>query len=121
MTDDLDKLSALKAPSPDAIRKAETIAQAMAAFDLAQNSRPATQGNPKPHRHGGIVTVIGSFIMNRKLLAGSALATLIVVPAAAYLTIGYLDRMPIPTVTDTKLDDQLRKKEKAADKPEPSV
>jgi Ca-activated chloride channel family protein len=121
MTDDLDKLSALKAPSPDAIRKAETIAQAMAAFDLAQNSRPATQGNPKPHRHGGIVTVIGSFIMNRKLLAGSALATLLVVPAAAYLTIGYLDRMPMPPVTDIKVNDELRKKETPADKPEPAA
>ncbi|MET3777604.1 vWA domain-containing protein [Rhizobium alvei] len=59
--------------------------------------------------------------MNRKLLAGSALATLLVVPAAAYLTIGYLDRMPMPTVTDTKLDDEVLKKEKAADKPEPAA
>ncbi len=91
MTDELDRLSNIKAPSPSADARARALAAAMQAFeatqDDSQNISTAAQGSSGDRRQSSIINWIWSPIMNRKLLAGSALATLLVVPAAAFLTL----------------------------------
>ncbi|MEY9197017.1 hypothetical protein ABIA16_002133 [Sinorhizobium fredii] len=86
MTDELDMLSGRTPPKPMDAARARALAAAMQAYDAAENSIP-TQGTTKPARQSSILNRIWSPIMNRKFLAGSALAMLIVVPAAAFLTL----------------------------------
>ncbi|WEZ83197.1 VWA domain-containing protein [Rhizobium sp. 32-5/1] len=91
MTDKLDRLSNIKAPAPASDARARALAAAMQAFDAPENDfeniSTAPQGTAKGGRQSSIINWIWSPIMNRKLLAGSALATLLVVPAAAFLTL----------------------------------
>ncbi len=87
MTDEFDKLSGLTPPKASNEARARALAAAMQAFDETQENSTATQGSVPPVRQSSIVNRIWSPIMNRKLLAGSALATLLVVPAAAFLTL----------------------------------
>ncbi|MBZ7922057.1 VWA domain-containing protein [Ensifer adhaerens] len=87
MSDDFDKLGRLDAPKASAEARARALALAMQAFDANEENSTATQGSVRPVRQSSIFNRIWSPIMNRKLLAGSALATLLVVPAAAFLTL----------------------------------
>ena len=83
---DLNRLSGLKAPEPSESKKAESLASAMAAFDAEEKKSRRTQGTVSGGRQSSIVNQIWSSVMNRRFLAGSALATLLVVPAAGYIT-----------------------------------
>jgi Ca-activated chloride channel family protein len=87
MTDDFTSLSGRVPPTPSSEARARALAAAMQAYDAAEENLPAAQGSALTGRQSSILNRIWSPIMNRKLLAGSALATLIVVPAAAFLTL----------------------------------
>lgn len=91
MEEDLKKLGTLKAPAASAEAKARALAAAMTAFEHEKNIESLPQGSANGQRQSSIRTLIWSYVMNRKMLAGSALATIMVVPLAGYLTIGYLD------------------------------
>ncbi|MCZ4092995.1 vWA domain-containing protein [Sinorhizobium psoraleae] len=97
MTDDFETLAGKLPPTPSSEARARALAAAMEAYDAAENST-AAQGSAMPGRPSSILNRIWSPIMNRKLLAGSALAMLIVVPAAAFLTLEMIrnDRPPEP-------------------------
>ncbi|MCK3779598.1 VWA domain-containing protein [Ensifer sesbaniae] len=87
MSDDFEKLGGLNPPKASRQARARALAAAMQAFDEQQENATSTQGSARPVRQSSIFNRIWSPIMNRKLLAGSALATLLVVPAAAFLTL----------------------------------
>ena len=87
MTDlDLDRLSRRTPPAADASARAAALAAAMEAFDGAEKTFDAPQGSAAGGRRSSIFNRIWSPIMNRRFLAGSALATLLVVPAAGLVT-----------------------------------
>ncbi|WP_064709294.1 VWA domain-containing protein [Rhizobium bangladeshense] len=86
MDKELDKLSRLAPPAADPEARACALAAAMQAFDDAGNDAAAAKGNVKGWRQSSISNWIWSHAMNKKFLAGSALATLLVIPAAGYLT-----------------------------------
>ncbi|WP_434734569.1 von Willebrand factor type A domain-containing protein (plasmid) [Rhizobium sp. YTUHZ044] len=106
MDKELEKLSRLTAPAADAEARARALAAAMQAFDSAENNAAAAQGNAKGWRPSSIINWIWSPAMNKKFLAGSALATLLVIPAAGYLTIE-LTRNGSPIVDQTEIASHL--------------
>jgi Ca-activated chloride channel family protein len=87
MTDlDLEKLARRQPPAAGASSRAAALAAAMHAFDDAEKNATATKGSTEGGRRSSIFNRIWSPIMNRRLLAGSALATLLVVPVAGLVT-----------------------------------
>ncbi|MDB5525438.1 MAG: hypothetical protein JWM58_3201 [Rhizobium sp.] len=90
MENELDKLSRMTPPNASDAARTRAMSLAMQAFDEQKEFSGAPQGSEKADRQSSITTRIWSAIMNKRLLAGSALATLLVVPAAGYLTIGML-------------------------------
>ncbi|HTO33409.1 MAG TPA: VWA domain-containing protein [Pararhizobium sp.] len=86
MTDDLNRLGSMTPPAPSQAARERAMALAMQAFDDAENNSKATQGTAGARRQSSIINWLWSPVMNRKFLAGSALATLLVVPAA-FLTL----------------------------------
>ncbi|MEK1870433.1 MAG: VWA domain-containing protein [Ensifer adhaerens] len=122
MSDDFEKLGRMNPPKASAEARARALALAMQAFDEPHENSNATQGSVRPVRQSSIFNRIWSPIMNRKLLAGSALATLFVVPAAAFLTFE-LTRDGAPfgeRAQEVALKGELTKEE-ARQKPEPQV
>ncbi|MGO8060042.1 von Willebrand factor type A domain-containing protein [Rhizobium johnstonii] len=107
---ELETLSRLTPPAATPEARARALAAAMQAFDTAENNAPAAQGNAKGWRQSSIINWIWSPIMNKKFLAGSALATLLVIPAAGYLTIE-LTRNGSPIVDQTEIAGDLSKSE----------
>ncbi|NEK19124.1 von Willebrand factor type A domain-containing protein [Rhizobium leguminosarum] len=107
---ELEKLSRLTPPAATPEARARALTAAMQAFDTAENNAPAAQGNAKGWRQSSIINWIWSPIMNKKFLAGSALATLLVIPAAGYLTIE-LTRNGSPIVDQTEIAGDLSKSE----------
>ncbi|WP_086083217.1 vWA domain-containing protein [Rhizobium etli] len=95
MDKELEKLSRLTPPAIDPQARARALAAAMQAFDSAENNAAAAQGNTKGWRPSSIIDWIWSPAVNKKFLAGSALATLIVIPAAGYLTLELTRNQPI--------------------------
>lgn len=91
MENELDRLGRMTPPRPSEEARARALGAAMAAFDERQDFSTAPQGTEKTRRQSSIATQIWSSIMNKRLLAGSALATLLIVPAAGYITIGMLN------------------------------
>ena len=87
MNDDLNRLGRMTPPAPSQDARARALSLAMQAFDDAENNSEAPQGTAGARRQSSIFNRLWSPIMNRKFLAGSALATLLVVPAAAFLTL----------------------------------
>ncbi len=87
MNDDLKNLGQMTPPSPSPAARARALSLAMQAFDESENNSKAPQGTAGARRQSSILNRLWSPIMNRKFLAGSALATLLVVPAAAFLTL----------------------------------
>ncbi|MGO8506897.1 VWA domain-containing protein, partial [Rhizobium leguminosarum] len=71
---ELEKLSRLTPPAATQEARARALAAAMQAFDTAENNAPAAQGNAKGWRQSSIINWIWSNVMNKKFLAGSALA-----------------------------------------------
>ncbi|WP_210339593.1 VWA domain-containing protein [Ensifer sp. ENS07] len=122
MSDDFEKLGRMSPPKASAEARARALALAMQAFDEPQENSNATQGSVRPVRQSSIFNRIWSPIMNRKLLAGSALATLLVVPAAAFLTFEFTrDGAPFgEPAQEIALKGELTKEE-ARQKPEPQV
>ncbi|EJZ20112.1 VWA domain-containing protein (plasmid) [Rhizobium sp. Pop5] len=92
---ELEKLSRTTPPAADPEARARALAAAMQAFDDAGNNAAAAQGNAKGWRQSSIINWIWSPAMNKKFLAGSALATLLVIPAAGYLAIELTRNQPI--------------------------
>lgn len=87
MTDlDLERLARRQPPAAGASSRAAALAAAMQAFDDAEKNATATKGSTEGGRRSSIFNRIWSPIMNRRLLAGSALATLLVVPVAGLVT-----------------------------------
>ncbi len=122
MSDDFEKLGRINPPKASPEARARALALAMQAFDEAEENSNATQGSVRPVRQSSIFNRIWSPIMNRKLLAGSALATLLVVPAAAFLTLE-LTRDGAPfgeRAQEIALKDEA-KKETERQKPEPPM
>lgn len=105
---ELEKLSRLTPPAATPEARARALAAAMQAFDTAENNAPAAQGNAKGWRQSSIINWIWSPAMNKKFLAGSALATLLVIPAAGYLAIE-LTRNGLPITDQTEIAGNLSK------------
>ncbi|WPE20552.1 VWA domain-containing protein [Shinella zoogloeoides] len=102
MTDlDLDRLSRRRPPAAIAAARAEALAAAMQAFDGAEKNADAPQGSADGGRRSSIFNRIWSPIMNRRLLAGSALATLLVVPVAGLVTYELVRNGTVPLTTET--------------------
>ncbi|WHO76959.1 VWA domain-containing protein [Rhizobium sp. BT03] len=95
MDKELEKLSRLTPPAADPQARARALTAAMQAFDSAENNAAAAQGNAKGWRPSSIINWIWSPAVNKKFLAGSALATLLVIPAAGYLTLELTRNQPI--------------------------
>jgi Ca-activated chloride channel homolog len=116
MENELNKLGRVAAPKPSNEARARAMGAAMAAFEAEKKFVSATQGKNETHRQSSIATKLWSLFMSRKLLlASSALATLLIVPAAGYITIGMINDKTIvltgePVVVDTKTegDERLR-------------
>ncbi|CAN7477417.1 VWA domain-containing protein [Pararhizobium sp. LjRoot255] len=99
MNDELKNLGHMTPPAPSSEARGRALSLAMQAFDAAENNSTITQGTAERRRQSSIFNRLWSPVMNRKFLAGSALATLLVVPAAAFLTLE-LTRNGLPV--DTK-------------------
>lgn len=98
MNDDLKNLGQMTPPAPSPAARARALSLAMQAFDESENNSQVPQGTAGPRRQSSIFNRLWSPVMNRKFLAGSALATLLVVPAAAFLTLE-LTRQGLPVGT----------------------
>ncbi|MGO8103037.1 von Willebrand factor type A domain-containing protein [Rhizobium leguminosarum] len=107
---ELEKLSRLTPPAATPEARSRALTAAMQAFDAAENNAPAAQGNAKGWRQSSIINWIWSPVMNKKFLAGSALATLLVIPAAGYLATE-LTRNGLPIVDQTEIAGNLSKSE----------
>ncbi|MBY2922443.1 DUF3520 domain-containing protein [Rhizobium leguminosarum] len=107
---ELEKLSRLTPPTATPEARTRALAAAMQAFDTAENNATAAQGNAKGWRQSSIINWIWSPAMNKKFLAGSALATLLVIPAAGYLAIE-LTRNGLPIIDQTEIAGNLSKSE----------
>lgn len=83
---DLNRLSRRTPPAAGPSARAAALAAAMQAFDGAEKTSHPPQGSAAGGRRSSIFNRIWSPIMNRRFLAGSALATLLVVPAAGLVT-----------------------------------
>ncbi|RDL51339.1 hypothetical protein BLJAPNOD_02472 [Ensifer sp. M14] len=120
MTDDFDKLSGLTSPKVSSEARARALTAAMQAFDAVEENSATTQGSAMPVRQSSIINRIWSPIMNRKLLAGSALATLLVIPAAAFLTLELTRNTTLPGDIGTEIAVKEAPKQKAVLQQKPS-
>jgi Ca-activated chloride channel family protein len=104
MTDlDLEKLGRRAPPAPQASARTAALAAAMQAFDDAEKNADAPQGSADDGRRSSIFNWIWSPIMNRRLLAGSALATLLVVPVAGLVTYELVRNGTVPLTSETEI------------------
>ncbi|MBX5156556.1 MULTISPECIES: VWA domain-containing protein [unclassified Rhizobium] len=103
---ELEKLSRLTPPAADPEARVRALAAAMQAFDGAENNVAAAQGNARGWRQSSVINWIWSPAMNKKFLAGSALATLLVIPAAGYLVVE-LTRNGLPIIDQTEIAGNL--------------
>ncbi|WP_242223528.1 vWA domain-containing protein [Shinella zoogloeoides] len=104
MTDlDLEKLARRAPPAARDTARAEALAAAMQAFDDAEKNVTAPQGSAGGGRRSSIFNRIWSPIMNRRLLAGSALATLLVVPVAGLVTYELVRNGTVPLTSETQI------------------
>ncbi|ANH04438.1 VWA domain-containing protein [Shinella sp. HZN7] len=123
---DLEKLARDRAPAADPAARACALAAAMEAFDGAEKNAASSQGSSAGGRQSSIFNRIWSPIMNRRLLAGSALATLLVVPVAGLVTYELVTNGTVPlTVTtevaETSGDQDLRTRQQEAKKTTPNA
>lgn len=127
MTDlDLDKLARRTPPVPDADARDRALASAMQAFDDTQKNADLSQGSTGGGRRSSIINRIWSPIMNRRLLAGSALATLLVVPVAGLVTYELVRNGTVPLTSETEIaakpvDQDLRVRPVEEKKSEPNA
>jgi Ca-activated chloride channel family protein len=83
--DDLDLLRTMKAPAPSAGARARALEAALGAYDL-KNSVADPQGSAVPQRLTERARKLWSEIMNKKLMAAPAIAGLMALPIAGYVT-----------------------------------
>lgn len=101
MIDEFDRLrNNPPAPAPSQAARARALSAAMQAFDADEKNASRTQGKSWWHRQSSILNRIwsNSMITRHHYLAGSALATLLLVPSSAYLTFE-LTRGGLPAAT----------------------
>ncbi len=120
---DLERLARHRAPAADPAARARALAAAMAAFDDAEKNAAAPQGSSAGGRQSSIFNRIWSPIMNRRFLAGSALATLLVVPVAGLVTYELVNNGTVPLTTETEIaekpvDSDLRARKQEAKRDE---
>ncbi len=102
MTDEFENLRNLApAPPSSASARARAVSSAMEAFDGAEIISSRTQGKSDARRQSSILNRIWSLnmITRHRYLAGSALATLLLVPSATYLAFEVM-RSNSPTIAD---------------------
>lgn len=127
MTDlDLEKLARRTPPAANASARMAALAAAMQAFDDAEKNADAPQGSTAGGRQTSIFNRIWSPIMNRKFLAGSALATLLVVPVAGLVSYEMVRNGTVPLTTETEIaakpvDQDLRARKAEAKKAKAEV
>ncbi|HHZ07664.1 MAG TPA: VWA domain-containing protein [Rhizobiales bacterium] len=83
--DELDLLRTMKAPATRADARARALEAALGAYDL-ENSAAAPQGSAAPQRLTERARKLWSEIMNKKLMAAPAIAGLMALPIAGYVT-----------------------------------
>ena len=83
--DDLDLLRTMKVPAPRAEARARALEAALGAYDL-KNSVADPQGSIAPLRLTERARKLWSEIMNKKLMAAPAIAGLMALPIAGYVT-----------------------------------
>jgi len=113
MEEDLKKLGRIAAPKPSDEARARAMNAAMAVFEAEKKFATAPQGSETSRRQSSIATALWSLFMSRKLmLASSALATLLIVPTAGYITFSMINDKTINLtevpVLDTKNVDEAR-------------
>jgi Ca-activated chloride channel family protein len=123
---DLEKLARNRAPAADPAARARALAAAMEAFDGAEKNVTSPQGSSSGGRQSSIFNRIWSPIMNRRLLAGSALATLLVVPVAGLVTYELVNNGTVPLAVTTEVaekpvDQDPRARKQEAKKTTPSA
>ncbi|GLR49138.1 von Willebrand factor type A domain-containing protein [Shinella yambaruensis] len=123
---DLEKLARDRAPAADPASRARALAAAMEAFDGAEKNAASPQGSSAGGRQSSIFNRIWSPIMNRRLLAGSALATLLVVPVAGLVTYELVNNGTVPLTVTTEVAEtsggqDLRARQQEAKKTTPNA
>ena len=95
--DELNMLRGISAPKPDADAKTSALRAATAAYraGVAEKTSYATQGTARPRRLTDRAIKLWSGMMQKKLYATPALATLVALPLAGYTTY-YLLRDSVP-------------------------
>ncbi len=98
MVDDneLERLRAISAPTPGADAKARAMKAGMVAFQASQSKKnsPATQGTAVPLRLTDRAIKLWSGMMQKKLYATPALATILALPVVGYTTYYLLQDSP---------------------------
>jgi Ca-activated chloride channel family protein len=98
--DELDMLRTISAPPPSGDARSRALQAALAAYDL-ENSSPAAQGSRPGLRLTDRIQQLWSGMMQKKLYAAPALATLVALPVAGYATFYLMDRPQSPFVFGT--------------------
>ncbi len=87
MDKQLETLSHLKAPSASEDARARALSAALQSFDATEKTATLAQGKEERPRPSSILNRVWSTAMNRKFLTSSAIATLLLVPAAGFIAI----------------------------------
>lgn len=98
--DELDMLRAISVPPPGRDAKSRALQAALRAYDFENSSAPA-QGSRPGRRLTDRIQQLWSGMMQKKLYAAPALATLVALPVAGYATFYLMDRPDSPFVFGT--------------------
>lgn len=115
MTDDDLKRLARSAPPPLEDAKRQALAAALQAYDKSGEEKPqAPKGSHAGGRLTSIATSIWSGLMKQRFMAGSALATLMILPAVAYVSLqisqdqnGFEPKLLAPLDASRSVDTEL--------------
>jgi len=91
--EDFDLLRTMKAPAPRAEARARALEAALGAYDM-KNSAADPQGSVAPQRLTERARKLWSEIMNKKLMTAPAIAGLMALPIAGYVTYYMLQENP---------------------------
>ncbi|MEO4000022.1 VWA domain-containing protein [Mesorhizobium sp. CAU 1732] len=119
--DELDILRKASAPAPGEAAKARALNAAMSAFDDAQKDAATTQGSPVSERLTARTIRFWREVMNKKLIANPALAGLVALPVAGYVTWQVMDefrfgRDPESATVETTAPERQRLEQPTATK-----
>ncbi|NGO50163.1 vWA domain-containing protein [Allomesorhizobium camelthorni] len=98
--DELDMLRTISAPPPGSDAKSRALQAALRAYDLENSSAPA-QGSRPGRRLTDRIQQLWSGMMQKKLYAAPALATLVALPVAGYATFYLMGRPDSPFMFGT--------------------